>query len=69
MPTWCTIAIGERETFECRAFVSLSPTLNTMEVLKTIITNVSGTIPLADTDASEEQLSDNIRKILKDKRH
>lgn len=55
------------KTFECRVFVSLSPTPNMMEVFKTIITDVGSTI--ADTDVSDEQLSDNIRKFLEEKRY
>ncbi|KAL6653564.1 hypothetical protein ACP70R_008488 [Stipagrostis hirtigluma subsp. patula] len=61
-------AIGEG--FQCRAFVSLSPSPDMKEVLKSILTQVTNGVQSTGTEAATEQnLVDKISSFLADKRY
>ncbi|KAL6654530.1 hypothetical protein ACP70R_007995 [Stipagrostis hirtigluma subsp. patula] len=61
-------AIGEE--FQCRAFVSLSPSPDMKEVLKSILTQVTNGVQSTGTEAATEQnLVDKISSFLADKRY
>ncbi|KAL6653565.1 hypothetical protein ACP70R_008489 [Stipagrostis hirtigluma subsp. patula] len=57
------------EEFQCRAFVSLSPSPDMKEVLKSILTQVTNGVQSTGTEAATEQnLVDKISSFLADKR-
>ncbi|KAL6654527.1 hypothetical protein ACP70R_007992 [Stipagrostis hirtigluma subsp. patula] len=57
------------EGFQCRAFVSLSPSPDMKEVLKSILTQVTNGVQSTGTEAATEQnLVDKISSFLADKR-